>query len=153
MPRYHLSERLQAVRDSLTQAELNFLCQERIDQNAAAVYQQGWQDGRAKLLKEQQASRETRKSGRRRRVWATAVYFIRSPQGIKIGMSNNPEGRLRVLQTGHTEPLELLAFTEGGKDLEREYHTRFAAHRLAGEWFAPHPDILAEIERVGFPFP
>lgn len=29
------------------------------------------------------------------------------------------------------------------------YHLRFAAHRHGkGEWFSPHPDILAEIERL-----
>lgn len=26
--------------------------------------------------------------------------------------------------------------------------TAIAAHRLHGEWFAPHPDILAEIDRL-----
>jgi len=31
---------------------------------------------------------------------------------------------------------------------ERAYHRQFAAHRLHGEWFAPHPDILAEIDRL-----
>lgn len=34
------------------------------------------------------------------------------------------------------------------RDAERDYHARFAAHRLRGEWFAPHPDILAEIEHL-----
>ena len=33
-------------------------------------------------------------------------------------------------------------------DVEKEYHPRFAEHRLHGEWFHPHPDILAEIDRL-----
>lgn len=31
---------------------------------------------------------------------------------------------------------------------ERAYHAMFKAHRLHGEWFEPHPDILAEIARL-----
>lgn len=148
MPDYTLPEHLEAVRDSLSEIDLRRLCQETIDRYATLAYRHGMEEGRQKLLKEQQSARETRKVGRRRSVWTTAVYFIRSPQGIKIGVSNNPEGRLRVLQTSHTEPLELLAFIEGGKDLESEYHERFAEHRIRGEWFSPHPNILAEIERL-----
>lgn len=32
---------------------------------------------------------------------------------------------------------------------ERTYHNAFEPWRFCGEWFAPHPDILAEIERIG----
>lgn len=77
------------------------------------------------------------------------LYFIGGDEGpIKIGVSNDPQRRLKGLQTGYPYPLQILATIEGGAMLEIEYHERFAEHRLHGEWFAPHPDILAEIERL-----
>lgn len=77
------------------------------------------------------------------------VYFIRSGAGeIKIGQAIDVQKRLAGLQTSHPHQLTLLATTDGGKPAERAYHARFAEHRLHGEWFAPHPDILAEIERL-----
>lgn len=79
----------------------------------------------------------------------TLVYFIRGDVGgIKIGASHDPQGRLVDFQRCSPIPIALVATAPGGYDLEREYHKRFAAHRLHGEWFAPHPDILAEIERL-----
>ena len=77
------------------------------------------------------------------------VYFIQTATGqIKIGKACDVKARLKGLQTSHPVRLELLATTEGGKEQERRYHKRFADHRLHGEWFEPHPDILAEIERL-----
>jgi hypothetical protein len=52
------------------------------------------------------------------------------------------------MQMGSPVRLSILALTTGARDVERSYHERFAAHRLHGEWFAPHPDILAEIDRL-----
>ena len=80
---------------------------------------------------------------------ACAVYFIGGEDGpIKIGSSNSPLERIATFQTGSPVILRIHALTHGGVDAEREYHKRFAAHRLHGEWFEPHPDILAEIERL-----
>lgn len=80
---------------------------------------------------------------------ARKVYFIAAEDGpIKIGKALDPVARLRTLQTSHPVPLSILAICGGGDDREREYHMRFEAHRLQGEWFARHPDILAEIERI-----
>lgn len=84
----------------------------------------------------------------------STVYFIASESGpIKIGKANNPEGRLKSLQTGHHERLSILATCEGGGEREREYHRRFAAFRLTGEWFTRCPEIEAEIERLRLPQP
>lgn len=78
-----------------------------------------------------------------------AVYFIGSEAGpIKIGMAQNVEARLISIQASSPVLLHLLATTGGGIKQERIYHRQFAAHRLHGEWFEPHPDILAEIERL-----
>lgn len=65
------------------------------------------------------------------------IYFILAPDmnRLKIGFAENPRGRLSKLQTDSPCPVELLAFIEGGVEEERELHQRFAAHRIAGEWF------------------
>lgn len=77
------------------------------------------------------------------------VYFIAATSGhIKIGVATRPKARLRNLQIGYPEYLELVAVTEGDEELEREYHHRFAAHHRRGEWFNPHSEIWAEITRI-----
>lgn len=78
------------------------------------------------------------------------VYFIQVGEGgpIKIGIAQNPQARLSSLQTGHHDTLFIRAIGHGGAEQERAYHATFAQHRLRGEWFEPHADILAEIERL-----
>jgi hypothetical protein len=146
MPSYPLSEKLRAVRDSLTFEEFNLLCQERIDGYMGPVYQQGLIDGRAKLLREQRDERERRKIGRGRKEFVTVIYFIRSPSAVKIGMAKDANRRLTVLQTSHPEILSLVATSPGGRELEAEYHRRFTDHRIRGEWFTPE-------EAAGLPLP
>jgi N-acetylneuraminic acid mutarotase len=65
------------------------------------------------------------------------VYFIQSSNGpIKIGVATNVEARAASLQSGNPCPIKILAIIKnGGKELERELHKRFAADRLGGEWF------------------
>lgn len=79
----------------------------------------------------------------------SVVYFIGSEGGpIKIGCALNVNNRLAALQCASPVRLAILATTPGRTKVERAYHARFAAHRLHGEWFAPHPDILTEIEHL-----
>ena len=33
-------------------------------------------------------------------------------------------------------------------NIRRDQQHHSGAHRMYGEWFAPHPDILAEIDRL-----
>lgn len=150
MPKYPLSEKLQAVRDSLSEQEFRLLVQETLDRYTMPLYNQGFMDGRAKLLQEQRDERERRKIGRGKKEWLSVVYFIRSPTAVKIGMAKDANRRLTVLQTSHPEELALVATVPGGRELEAEYHARFAEHRVRGEWFAPHPDLLAHIEALGY---
>jgi len=80
------------------------------------------------------------------------VYFVGAKDGpIKIGVANNAVNRLKSLQAASPATLSILAQTVGGQPREREYHRQFAAHRLHGEWFERHPDILAEIDRLSTP--
>jgi hypothetical protein len=79
------------------------------------------------------------------------LYFIQSGEcgPIKIGITGMKiERRMKALQTAHPFKLRLLLLVKGEAMQETEYHARFADHRLEGEWFNPHPDILAEIERL-----
>ena len=78
------------------------------------------------------------------------VYFVQMGVGgpIKIGKALNVQRRIGVLQVGFPIPLTLLAVCDGGVAREREYHARFAAARLRGEWFDPVPDLLLEVSRL-----
>lgn len=77
------------------------------------------------------------------------VYFIASVDGpIKIGTAVDPDSRLRGLQTASPARLNLLAVIDGGADIERGLHRRFAADRLSGEWFNPSSALLDFIASV-----
>lgn len=78
------------------------------------------------------------------------VYFIRGAGGaIKIGFTQQKMNeRLKCIQNGSPVKLEVIATVSATRDLERVLHKQFAAHRLHGEWFSPHPDILAENDRL-----
>ena len=59
----------------------------------------------------------------------------------------NVGARKDSLQCANPRPLKLLAVVPDGSQ-EAEYHRRFAEHRIQGEWFEPHEDILAEIKTL-----
>jgi hypothetical protein len=79
------------------------------------------------------------------------IYFIQAGNGgsIKIGWTRNVSARFRHLrkEAGGTR-LSLLAVLPGFTTDERALHARFAASRLAGEWFAPSPDLLEFVRAV-----
>jgi hypothetical protein len=72
------------------------------------------------------------------------VYLIGHDRAVKIGWSSKhpSRGRLSQLRSASFEPLELLGLIEGTAARERELHKRFSVHRIGGEWFLPHEDIL-----------
>lgn len=77
------------------------------------------------------------------------IYFIGPENGpVKIGFAVNLSKRLRDLELANAYPLKVWASVEASPALEREYHARFAAHRLHGEWFTRCPEIEAEIARL-----
>ena len=78
------------------------------------------------------------------------VYFIQEGESgpIKIGVANDTAKRLATLQTGNSSELRLIGDVMGGSILEAKLHTKFEKHHVRGEWFSPHPDILAEIDRL-----
>lgn len=71
----------------------------------------------------------------------TYVYMIQAGYGgIKIGVSNNPEKRLKELQTSNHKPLHIVVKfpfknTNDAYIFEKFLHERFAKYQMRGEWF------------------
>ncbi len=67
------------------------------------------------------------------------VYFIfqKGDDSVcKIGKSKDSSDRVKQLQTGNPNKLEVYGVLEGYTELETELHKRFAANRIKGtEWF------------------
>lgn len=77
------------------------------------------------------------------------VYFIGPKDGpIKIGMASRLDFRIRDLRLMNAYPLEVWATVEAPASVEREYHRKFAEHRIHGEWFKRVPEIEAEIGQL-----
>lgn len=76
----------------------------------------------------------------------THIYFVQGVDGgpIKIGRADDPHARLRELQVGSPVILRLCRAEIAPQNWETRLHQTFAAYRLHGEWFKPHP-ILANI--------
>lgn len=74
------------------------------------------------------------------------LYFITDGTAIKIGVSNEPQKRLRGLQTAHHSKLTIIGTMAGGYQLEGELHARFAGDRMHGEWFRPSAALRDYIE-------
>lgn len=66
---------------------------------------------------------------------------------IKIGRSKQPEYRVSSLHhTTHGETARMLVYL--WDDFEAMYHNTFAEWLVGNEWFAPHPDLMAEVARL-----
>jgi len=74
------------------------------------------------------------------------VYIIQEASSgrYKIGISKNPEKRIRQLQTGNPDQLRLLGYfmTQGnGYQDEKSLHRQFSDFQLNSEWFSSGADI------------
>jgi len=81
------------------------------------------------------------------------IYFIRSGQYVKIGVSARPWDRLAEFQTANPEPLEMLAVGPGDFGFEAELHKLFGEHRGVGEWFRDSDRIRAVVAFMRDTFP
>lgn len=86
-----------------------------------------------------------------------SVYVIVNPEAsvVKFGKSSDPTQRLRALQTGNHQKLELLCLvsSQGNDDgmTETRLHYQFKDHLVLGEWFSvPLEGIKMELESRGF---
>lgn len=78
------------------------------------------------------------------------IYFIQQGNDgpIKIGHTTNVIRRLKSLQIGNPNWLQVLATAHGGHPLESELHARFQHLRLIGEWFEPAPELITYIRNI-----
>lgn len=78
------------------------------------------------------------------------IYFARCGEYIKIGFTRGkPKQRLKGLSTANPLPVELVATTSGGQELERELHQRFSEFHTSGEWFVFSDQIRDYIAGIG----
>lgn len=87
-----------------------------------------------------------------------SLYFVQclvDCHPIKVGLSGNPTPlkRFKGYKSSNPFPMECLGYLPVTglvelRQLERKYHETFSTHRMKGEWFYPHPDILKEIQRL-----
>lgn len=75
------------------------------------------------------------------------IYFAQLTTGaIKIGTTEDLDGRLAGLGSYYGEPPALLGTMPGGREREREIHARFAHLRLGRtEQFRPASDLMTFI--------
>lgn len=65
------------------------------------------------------------------------IYIISDGENFKVGVSNNPEKRLKTMQTGNSKTLTL-EFTDYKNEpykVEKFVHQRLDEYRGSGEWF------------------
>jgi hypothetical protein len=77
------------------------------------------------------------------------VYVISAgPEKVKVGKANNPQQRMRDLQTGHYETLSLFHSVDCALHevmaAEHMAHALLRDKRLRGEWFSVTPDEAKE---------
>lgn len=76
------------------------------------------------------------------------VYALAAADRIKIGFSDQPNDRMREIQTGCPYPLRLVCTQQfdtenAAREREKELHDKFHVKRVHGEWF--HCDICDEL--------
>ncbi len=76
------------------------------------------------------------------------IYFMRSGDMVKIGLTGDIERRVRAIQASSPLPVDLLATVPGGLSKEWELHSRFSAHRQHGEWFRLGKEIQRYLEEL-----
>lgn len=76
------------------------------------------------------------------------VYLIGSLDSMffKIGISKNPQSRLKALQTSNPTPLEIITACKCSRpsDEESKLHALYGKHRQQGEWFKFTGDVLGK---------
>lgn len=63
------------------------------------------------------------------------IYFISNGTYTKIGKADNPEKRIKELQTGCPETLEIKLVIDGDEEKENMLHKALSKYRIRGEWF------------------
>lgn len=67
-----------------------------------------------------------------------SVYLIRTNDGrYKVGIAKDPQKRIRQLQTGNSDQLELIETyqSENASKIEGSLHRHYSYGKMIGEWF------------------
>lgn len=80
----------------------------------------------------------------------TNLYIVHdlASSAIKIGVAVQPVDRLRQLQIGNVRKLELVDWAPATARLEEFFHRLLDSHRIRGEWFRPHHEVLVVCELI-----
>ena len=75
------------------------------------------------------------------------VYFAQALDGgpIKIGCTQNPHMRMKMLRAKGGAPVWPLALVSGSLKDEAQLHWKFRHLRIRGEWYTPGLELLAFI--------
>lgn len=81
---------------------------------------------------------------------SSAIYFVRAGRAghIKIGSASDVVARIKMLQTGCPDELQLLGAMAGNAAMERRLHEQFAHLRVRGEWFEATDELLRFIQEM-----
>ena len=84
-----------------------------------------------------------------------SVYLIRGNDGkYKIGIAKNPTQRIKQLQTGNSDKLEIIETyqSENASKIESSLHHQYGHVRNEGEWFdlsiSDEVDFLIRCKRI-----
>jgi N6-adenosine-specific RNA methylase IME4 len=75
------------------------------------------------------------------------VYFFVDGDKIKIGVSLDPDERLKQLKTGNPG-IKMVGHAPGGLPVERELHKRLADKRINGEWFLFDEETRGVVDEI-----
>ena len=77
----------------------------------------------------------------------SCIYLIRDGDCYKLGLADNPEGRLYDLQVGNPRQLELVRFwrVDRAPEVEERLHAVFDAYHVRGEWFKLPYAVVASL--------
>ncbi len=96
----------------------------------------------------EEARRKYRERMGDKRGWV--VYFIATEDGslVKIGVTTDLMKRFYVIQQGMPIDVKLVGYLDGGVEVEKAYHRRFAEYRRKGEWFKVEGDLKMFLEQL-----
>ena len=66
------------------------------------------------------------------------VYFLynNNKNAVKIGSANDPQERVKGIQSANLDSLELIMTEKGGQKRELELHKMFEEYFIRNEWFS-----------------
>jgi hypothetical protein len=78
--------------------------------------------------------------------WSTYFARARGTNLVKIGRSTDVQQRIKSLQTGCPQEIDVIGIADG--DCESNWHRRFSGHRRTGEWFELSDQDISQIEFI-----